>query len=105
MYSQYCVQLNEVFHSKMLIHLQVLVIELEHDEDVRMLRRYYHQISHLFNENRLMKNLKKNDVFNILPSDRILRLFFNQTNPFQDIGNIIDPAFLFCGKTIGNLLL
>ncbi len=44
MYSQYYVQLNEVFHSKMLIHLQVLVIELELDEDVRMLRLYYHQI-------------------------------------------------------------
>jgi hypothetical protein len=63
MYSQYYVQLNEVFHSKMLIHLPVLVIVLELDEDVHRLRLCYLRISLLFNENKLINKIFLSTIY------------------------------------------
>ena len=74
MYWQYYVQLNEVFHSKMLIHLPILVIVLALDEDVHMLRLYFLQILLLFNEIESINQSKilAKYLYNILPFNSIL---------------------------------
>lgn len=101
MYWRCCVRSNAVFRSKTQIHLPVVAIELALDSIFHMLRWCSHQIWPLCNETKMYACV--GERINILPSDGILGLFLDQSNPFQDICDIVDAPFLFGRQRISHL--